>query len=326
VKAGGNMKRYFNFTLILTLLLALSCFSANAQTIQPEARLDKTSMPIGDQTVLHISAHMPAKTDITFPELVDSIGKVKIVNSLKADTVADKNNPGLETISHNYTVTSFDTGVYVLPEFTFHTKNGDIKTGTVTLQITAVPVDTTKAFYDIKQPFAVSWTFWDWLKLHWLIITIILAVILITIGIMYYLQKRPKAEVVVKAAPILPLDTIALNKLYELRDKKLWQQNEVKQYYSELSDVLREYLEKRYQVAALEQTTDEIFTSLKNRDIPQESRKTLKQILTLADLVKFAKEKPEAMENEQSMENAIGFIVSTKQVPKPVDNKEDLPK
>jgi len=320
------MKRYFNFTLIITLLLAFFCIGANAQTIQPEARLDKTSMPIGDQTVLHISAQLPAKTDASFPALVDSIGKIKIVNTLKADTVTDKNSPGLETISHNYTVTSFDTGVYVLPEFTVHTKAGDFKTGTVTLQIKAVPVDTTKAFYDIKQPFAVSWTFLDWLKEHWLLVTIILAAILIAIGIFYYIKNKPKPEAVVKAEPLLPLDTIILNRLYELRDKKLWQQNEVKQYYSELTDALREYLEKRYQITAHEQTTDEIFVSLKHKDIPKDSRANLKQLLTLSDLVKFAKEQPIPAENEQSMENAIGFIVNTKPQPKPTETKEDLPK
>jgi len=90
--------------------------------------------------------------------------------------------------------------------------------------------------------------------------------------------------------------------------------------------VLREYLEKRYQITAHEQTTEEIFVSLKNRDIPKESRATLKQILTLADLVKFAKEKPIQSENEKSMEDAIGFIVHTKPQPKPVEKKEDLPK
>jgi len=320
------MKRYFNFTIILTVVLAFFCLQAGAQNIEPEARLDKSTMPIGDQTVLHISAHMPVKTDATFQALVDSIGKVKIVKALKTDTVVDKDNATLETITHSYTVTSFDTGVYTLPEFTIHTQAGDFKTGTVTLQIKAVPVDTTKAFYDIKQPFAVSWTFLDWLKQHWLLVTIILAVILLVLGIIYYIKNKPKAEVYVKPEPILPLDTLILNKLYALRDKKLWQQNEVKQYYSELTDVLREYLEKRYQITAHEQTTEEIFVSLKNRDIPKESRATLKQILTLADLVKFAKEKPIQSENEKSMEDAIGFIVHTKPQPKPVEKKEDLPK
>lgn len=322
------MKRYFDYRVVLSLLLLCFTFNTNAQDIQAEAQLGKFSIPIGDQTILRISAHMPVKTDITFPQVVDSIGKVKIVKAAKPDTAFDKDNKNLETITHTYTITCFDTGVYVLPQFTLHTKTGDIKTGTVTLQVTSVKVDTTKAFYDIKQPLAVSYTFWDWLKDHWLVVLIVLAAIVITAGIVYLYKNRPKQLPIINAAPIiLADDVIAINKLNALRDKKLWQQNEVKLYYIELTDILREYLEKRYRITAHEQTTDEIFESLIRKDLPSESRNTLRQILTLADLVKFAKEKPSAIDNEQSMENAINFIVQTTPViVKPVENKEELPK
>ncbi|MGI4749247.1 MAG: hypothetical protein ACRYFB_01320 [Janthinobacterium lividum] len=312
--------------LFVIFLLIGFCFKAEAQNIQVDARLDRVSIPIGEQTLLHVSAQMPVKTEITFPQLVDSIGKVQLVKSLKADTVIDKKNPNLETITHSYAVTSFDAGVYVLPQFTFHTKTGDLKTGTVTLQVKAVPVDTTKTFYDIKQPLAVSYTFWDWLKDHWLAVVITLAAMLLTAGLVYYYKKRPENETPVIAAPVLSDDTIALNKLNQLRDKKLWQQNEVKLYYSELTDILREYLEKRYHIKAHEQTTDEIFDGLKNKEILQENSASLKQLLTLADLVKFAKQKPAVFENEQSMDNAINFIVQTKHQPQLTDKKEDLPK
>lgn len=323
--AAISLKSFLS--VILVFLLTGICFKVNAQNVQVEARLDRGSIPIGDQTLLHISARMPVKTEITFPQLADSIGKVQIVKSLKADTAIDKNNPNQETITHSFAITSFDAGVYVLPEFIFHTKTGDLKTGTVTLQVKAVPVDTTKTFYDIKQPLAVSYTFWDWLKDHWIAVLITLAAILLTAGIAYYYKNRPKnIAPVIKAEPVLSADTIALNKLNELRDKKLWQQNEVKLYYSELTDVLREYLEKRYQVKALEQTTDEIFDNLKNKDISQANRTSLKQLLTLSDLVKFAKEKPATFENEQSIDNAINFIVQTKHQPELNDYKEDLPK
>src|ERR1700761_5855005 len=123
------------------------CYTANAQDIQVGARLDKSSILIGDQTVLHLTARVPAKSVIAFPELRDSIGKIKIVKGAKPDTAIDKNN-ATETITHNYTVTSFDTGVYVIPELEFKAQAGSFKSGTVTLQVKAVLVDTTKAFYD----------------------------------------------------------------------------------------------------------------------------------------------------------------------------------
>jgi hypothetical protein len=325
VRAGGNMK-YFKITLFIFLLLTGFCFKANAQYVKVESQADRLSMPIGDQTILHVSASLPLKTDITFPEIADSIGKIKIVKSLKTDTVVDKNNPNLETISHNYTITSFDTGVYVLPQFTFHTKAGDIKTGTITLQIKSVPVDTTKAFYDIKEPIAVSYNLWDWLKDHWVIVVIVLAIILIALGIFYYIKNKPKTVEQVEAARVYTIDEIAIIKLNELNDKKLWQQGDIKLYHIELTEILRDYLEKRYQIQAHEQTTDEIFAALKNRGLTKESSNILLQILQLADLVKFAKQQPTAYENEQSMENAIIFIQQTRVIPQPIQNKEELPK
>lgn len=300
---------------ILRLILFLACFycRANAQNIQVESRLDKVSILIGDQTTLHITAHIPAKSVITFPQLKDSIGKIKIVNGPKPDTVFDRNDPAGETITHNYLITSFDSGAYVIPELKFHTKEGAFKTGTVTLRVTSVPVDTTKIFYDIKQPFAVPYTFWDWLKDHWVLVVIILAIILLVIAIIYYLKTRPKEMFLKKADAALTADTVALNKLYELRAKKLWQQNAVKLYYSELADILQEYLEKRYAIQTQERTTGEILAELKEKIMPADRKNSLEQILTLADLVKFAREKPSPAENEQTMEDAIELIQQTRE-------------
>ncbi|MFI5157380.1 MAG: hypothetical protein ACHQF4_00855 [Sphingobacteriales bacterium] len=320
------MKPYFKVTLLFISLLTGFGFKANAQYVKVESSIDRNSMPIGDQTILHVSASMPLKTDITFPEIVDSIGKVKIVKSLKADTVVDKNNSNLETISHSYTVTSFDSGVYVLPQFTFHTKAGDIKTGTITLQIKSVPVDTTKAFYDIKQPLAVSYNLWDWIKDHWGILAVILFMALWALGIIYYIKNKPKPAEYVEPSQVYTTDEIAINKLNALNGKKLWQQGDVKLYYIELTEILRDYLEKRYLIQAHEQTTDQIFDGLKSKALTKESSNVLFQILKLADLVKFAKQQPTAYENEQSIENAIIFIQQTRVVPQPIQNKEELPK
>jgi hypothetical protein len=317
------MKRYYFYTLILTIAIACFCLRTNAQGIRVESKIDRITMPMGDQTTLHVIAHIQAKDEITFPLIADSIaGKVQIVKALKPDTSFDKNNLQAETITHNYTVTSFTPGTYTIPVYTLKTKSASYSTDSITFQVTPVSVDTTKAIYDIKQPLTVSYTLWDWLKDHWLWVVIPLAVILLIIGIVYYIKKRPQA--VAETVPDLPIHTIALNKLYALRDKKLWQQDEVKVYYSELTDILREYLEKRYHITAHEQTTDEIFAGLKNKDLHKDVRNTLRQLLVLADLVKFAKEKPSPLENEQSMENAITFITLTRQEAKLPENKEGL--
>ena len=176
-----------------------------------------------------------------------------------------------------------------------------------------VKVDTTKAIYDIKQPLKVSYTFFDWLKDNWIWVLLGVIVIAAIVGFIYYLKKKPKKEMILPVVkqPLIAAHVTALTQLKVLRDKKLWQQGEIKQYYVELSDVLREYLEKRYFIKTHEKTTDEIFAGLRGLDIPTENKQILQQILVMADLVKFAKEKPTPADNEQSIENAVVFVSKT---------------
>lgn len=316
------IKQHIRYILIL-LLGTVICYQAAAQNIKTDARLDSAHIRIGDQTALHLSIRIPAKESAVFPIIADSIGKVQIVGS-KADTVFDKNDAAFKTISHNYTLTSFDAGTYVIPQYTIHTQSGDYKTDSLTMQVSGVKVDTTKAIYDIKQPLQVSYTFLDWLRDNGLWVGLGFAVLLIITGIIYYLKKVRKQKPAVEVPKvIIPPHVIALNKLTELRNKKLWQQDMVKEYHSELTDVLREYLENRYNIKAHEQTTEEILNSLRYSGIAEDNRNKLYQMLVLADLVKFAKERPAAADNEHSMDNAVQFITGTQILIRPGNREED---
>src|SRR5476651_1196295 len=130
----------------------------------------------------------------------------------------------------------------------------------------------------------------------------------------YFIKKRRKKieEAKPEFKPFIPPDVEAINQLNALREQKLWQKDQIKEYHSELTEVIRQYLEKRYGIKAHEQTSDEIFAALRYMDIEDDSRNQLRQILLLADLAKFAKQKPLPAENEQSMENAIAFVMHTK--------------
>lgn len=309
-------KQFFKYIGCLLLLAASFSLSASAQDSQAEAKLKDYTIKIGDQTRLFLQVHQPAKEHINFPKLADTlISKVQVVSAGKLDTVYDTQDHSRATITQTLIITSFDAGTYTIPAFSFGTGAGVLKTNDLTLQVQTVKVDTTKAIYDIKQPFAVSYTFWDWLRDHWILVVSILVIVLVIVGIIWYLKTRPeKIPVLNIVKPVIPPHTVALNKLKELRDKKLWQQDQIKLYYSELSDVLREYLEKRFEIKTYEKTTDEIFAGLKYVDITDEKRDRLRQILVLSDLVKFAKEKPVPAENEQTMDRAIDFVTGTKQV------------
>ncbi|WP_426582839.1 hypothetical protein [Mucilaginibacter sp. R-33] len=307
------------YTLAMLVLLAGFYQTGRAQNFGAKATLDKKSILIGEQTQLNLSIRFHAKDSIGFPKLADSIGKIRIVN-FKADTAFDKGDQSIETINRHYTITAFDSGTYIIPSYAYKSPVGDLLTDTLNLDVRTVAVDTTKAFYDIKQPLAVKYTFWDWLRDNWKLVTGILLGLIIIGAVVYYLLKRPKKEVIVEEVkPDIPLHIQALQKLEEIKNKQLWQHDQVKQYYIELSDVVREYLEKRYNIQALEQTSEEIFASLRRMDIASEDRNLLRQLLILADMVKFAKEKPAANENEKSMENAVTFIKDTQPHARPTD-------
>ena len=122
--------------------------------------------------------------------------------------------------------------------------------------------------------------------------------------------------------PKIPAHIIAFGKLEILKGEKLWQEGKLKQYHSSLTDIVREYIENRYKIQALEQTTDEILWSFRNVAIDEESKTKLKRVLVVADLVKFAKEIPLPAENEMSLTNSYDFINGTKrEEEKAIDNK-----
>lgn len=298
----------------MAICLSFFALGSNAQQITVSAKLDKSTIALGDQTVLRLTAQLPVREQLNFPALTDTISsKIQIVEMGKTDTLKDAANPGMHTVVRSYTITSFDPGVHAIPAFLFTGKAGSFSTAALPLEVKEVKVDTTKAIFDIKQPIAVSYTFMDWLRdnWHWLVFGLVILVMLAAVWYYYKKMRKAKPVVVEPAKPEVPAHVLALEQLQVLRNKKLWQQDAVKEYYSELSDIIREYLEKKYRINAMEQTSEEILSALKHMEIRSEDSNRLRQVLLLADLVKFAKAKPLNTDNELSMDNAIGFVNGT---------------
>ena len=125
-----------------------------------------------------------------------------------------------------------------------------------------------------------------------------------------YFKKKP--EIIVPPKPSEPPHVTALQNLENIRNQKLWQEGKYKEYHTLISDTLRMYLEGRYGITAMELTSDEILKVMKSQVIDPVSKEKLKQILVLADYVKFAKVVPIDVENELSMNSAFDFINGTK--------------
>ena len=307
--------------LLLCGLIFIS-FSTSAQEIKATAILDSNTIKIGQQVKLKLSIQYKVdngkQIKIQWPEIADTLRKeVEVVGQSKLDTVVpDKNNPFQFIQSKTLYITSFDSGYWAIAPLKFMV-NGDtngVYTEPLLLHVGGMSVDTTIAIKDIKPPFAQDYSFVDWLKDNMYVVWGTLIAILVIIIVIYLVRRFRKVEqpMVSVNVPKIPAHIIAYEKLEKLKGEKLWQEGKMKLYYSSLTDIVREYIENRFKIQALEQTTDEILYGFRNVAIDEESKTKLKQVLILSDLVKFAKEQPTPTENETCLENSYAFISGTK--------------
>jgi len=296
---------------IITINLSSPLF---CQEIRAIAKLDSTKILLGDQINLWLELEQPTGMAINFPVTGDSIaGKLEVISASKPDTISKKGSS--VKIRQRVVVTSFESGLYAIPAFTFRYNGGkdSVQTQSLPLEVVNMPVDTTKGITDIKLPYEMKVSVSEFLPY-------ILAGLLLAGAILLYLRYlRKKKQVIVPeskpAAPLVPAHLLALEQLDELVREKLWQQGKIKLYYSRLTDIIRQYIEQRFGVPAMEQTTEDIIRDLTRNGLATDSiRKELKALLELADLVKFAKWFPMAEEHEASQQSAYDFIIRTKPV------------
>lgn len=300
---------------ILTLLICTA--SIYAQGIRVSATLDSNQILIGEQTTLHIAIDYSAESGITqliFPTFYDTINQyIEILSKSPIDTlIPDSSQPFLLQQKLKLLITSFDSGYHVIAPFQFIINSDTFESEAILLEVYSLPVDTASAIFDIKKPLDEPFSIVDWLKDNWKWIALILVLVLGSIFLIRYLKNRKPKEIVEEIIPEIPFYVLALERLEKLREQKLWQSGKIKMYHSEISEILRDYIEKRYQVNALEETTDEIMRGLRLHAIPNDVKEKLYQALKLADLVKFAKEQPLANENDMSLIYSIEFINQTK--------------
>jgi hypothetical protein len=306
------------------LFLLLGClvpFTSKAQQsgVEVSASADTDKIRIGEQLKLRLSASVtePAGKTIVFPQLPDSFSHFEVVSRLKADTTGDNNK---KIFSQTFIITSFDSGRWDIPALRFDVvqNNGGITdsafSSSLWVDVNTIEVDTTKAFKPIKAVRGVAWSFWD----YWLYFAIGISVLLIGIGLFVYFRSKPKKVVVKPAAPAVPPYDTALQQLQSLRAEKVWQQGNVKEYYTRITDILRVYFEKQFNIPALEQTSEELLQHIKPVTILNQQRDKLSSLLTVADLAKFAKLHPSPDEHESAMQQAIEIVEWTK----PAVNKE----
>ena len=278
------------------------------------ATLDSTTLFIGDQTDLHLRASCEVGEQVTMPVLdKELIPGVEIVDRTIVDTLSLKD--GRVQYDQYLTLTSFEDSLFYIAPLPFVSGDDTVWSDGSTLNVVQpFEMDTTDmAITDIKGVYKAP--IWWWGIFRW----VLLAVLLAGVGVagyylITYLQRRKLEEAgnEVVTEPLRPAEEVALEKLDAIKEKKIWQQGQVKEYYTQLTDVVREYIARRFEVSSVEQTSDETLRDIRpllseRKDLYDQLRK----MLTLADLVKFAKWSTTPDENELSLRNAYTFVKET---------------
>lgn len=304
------MKRLFLYIFILFFLVAKTAVAA---PITVKAKIDSTKMWIGNQTALRFEITQDKNQIVRFPLFRDTVaGPLEVVNMPTLDTV--KISDKQIQVNLKYTITAFDDSLVYIPAYPFVSGNDTTWSNTLSLKvIQPFKVDTAShKIADIKPVFKPDFN-WKKFFLKFLLVALILA-LLAMLFILYRKFKGKKiTEVFSKPKPVLPPYEEAINKLDEIKNSKMWQQGRIKEYHTEVTDTIRTYIERTFDVNSWESTSGELLEKMQFLKLDKPAAfDGLKQILQVADLAKFAKWIPDTKENELSLMNAYLFVNQTK--------------
>ena len=300
---------------LLYILLFITA-AGFAQNPIVKAEIDTTNIRIGEQ--LHLKISVNETQNVILPKLL--LKGLEIVDSTKTDTLKN-------TLIRNYILTGFDSGAFYIPQQQIFIKNQAYLTDSLLVNVATVAIDTTKVKkFPIKSIQSEPYTFDDF-KIY--IYLLLAALAIIGFWVYWFVFRKQKEQEEPATYKALPPYEEAIFRLNELDEKLLWQNNKIKEYYSELTEIIRGYIERELKVPALEKTTDDVLEMLKNLKkadtiiTSKETIQKLKELLQEADLVKFAKSKPLAIEIEEDRKDAEDILNNLKPKPIIADDKLD---
>lgn len=305
------------YILQIVLLVALPLFTlAQLPQYEFKASVSKDTITIGDQVEFNILVALPKGYTFSFSAHTDTLAKgIEILQPFRIDTL--KSAADRAEYIYKLLITSFDSGVHrIAPQkiaFGASEPFDTVQTAAVWLTVKTVPRDTTVAgIFDIKQPLDEPITFAE--VAPWVGGTILLGALIffLVLLIRRLLQRKP---IVLFEKPKDPAHVVALRKLQSIFDAKRWLDDDYKAFHSEVTEIIREYIEGRFGIPALEQTTMDIVHSFqKDNVIPKALFEKFFENFATSDLVKFAKYSPSVQENESLLKFAFDFVKETKPV------------
>lgn len=309
--------------LLLSIAATLSML-AFAQAPSVKVSLDSAYLLMGRTTPLHLELVTPANPDGQLLIPKDSIcGKVEILKLLDADTTQLGN--GRIEIKQDIILQSFDSGVYHLNPITYVIGNDTFRSNRLAIKVFPVAIDSLETIHDYADVSDINRHFVDYLPDFiadyglWILALLIL---LAVASYVFYLLKRKKNPFAPTPAKPVPPYERAVSELNHLRNEKLCENGQEKEYYTRLTDILRTYLNGRFGVNAMEMTSTQIREIVNSREETRLSKENIERVLEIADFVKFAKVRPLPDDNVRAFNSAMQFVEDTKPQPEPDETEK----
>jgi hypothetical protein len=289
-----------------------------------KAKLDSATLLMGKTTALHLEITQDKDARGFFPgEQADTLSAmVEIAERPKADTT-DLGNNRIQ-INRDLIIQSFDSGMWIIKPIPYVVNGDTAYSNQLSLKVLPVDVSQMQDIHDIKPVEAVPFNVLDWLPNYWW--AWLLGLLLIAAGIWCYRKYYKKGINPLRPSKKrLPPYEEAMINLRNLKAAQLWQQGQEKEYFTGLTDILRVYIDRRFDINAVEMTSSQIIDTLKRNDETKAVNEQLEMILEVADIVKFANARPLADDNEVAYQRAVNFIEATRPVEQ-AEKKEEVKK
>lgn len=282
---------------ILYFVFLLICIRAQSQ-VQVKIFTDKESILIGERFTMTIESYMPLDQQFSWP-VIDTLPNFQIISSSKIDTTENFNS---RKVAQSFQLTSFDSGHYTIPTITFLVGNVRYVSDTVGIDIGYSPMDANPDYKEIKDILDVEDSGNPYL--YWFV-----AGVALVLGILlwYFLRNKKQPKKLTEVKKLSPYEE-AMIALENIRKSGFIQNGSVKKYYSELNDILRNYLDSQLQLQSMNKTNEQIIQELRTLELNKEDQQKLTDALRVADFVKFAKYQPGENINEENfiiVKNAI---------------------
>lgn len=312
--------------LIFILIFSIVHFLAASAQVTVEARIDSMQMLVGEQTGITIDVSCDAKATVELPVLQkgqELAPGVELVEMTAADTSKLDDGKRIQ-VSRKYIVTAWDSSFYYIPPMKVRVNNKEYETKNLALKVYTIDVDTLHfdQYFGPKDVMNAPFSWDDWRPVIWCFLLILLLAALA--GYLFHVLRTGKPLIrIIRRKRREPAHKVALSEIERIKTERTWAQEDSKEYYTQLTDTLRTYIQERYNFSAMEMTSTEIIERL-TQENDEEALAELRELFQTADLVKFAKWTTLINENDANLVTALEYINQTKQEEDPNQPQEEI--